>query len=303
MVKFNLDKVIFYLNQEYDFTWLQSLGKVFAVFSQNDCGNISFGVDNSKEKFFIKIAGLKTIESIQTQQEAITTLKSAMQIYTDIKHQNLIKLIRHDSFDNLYIAVFQWAEGDCLFDHWNFETYQKNPKILPPAKRFKQLPLSKRIDSADVVFSFLDTVSKKGYVAVDFYDSSILYDFHSDTTTICDIDLFRKKPTFNNMGEDYYGTKRFKAPEEYRYGDIIDEATNVYTLGALLFNNYFGNYTDKEIQQRYENNAFTPCSLENWEFTKECYHVALKAVSIEKSKRYSTISEFHTAWNAALSAK
>ncbi len=225
-----------------------------------------------------------------------------MPIYEDINHKNLIKLVKHYTLGEIYIAVFKWVDGDCLFDHWNFEKYYKNPQIVPPAKCFKQLPISKRIESADVLFSFLDTVSKNGYVAVDFYDGSIMYDFLRDTTTICDIDFFRKKPTFNDMGVDYWGTKRLKSPEEYVYGAVIDEATNVFALGALLFDSFFGNYTDAEVRQRYKMNAFTPCSFENWELSKGCYDVALKSVAIERSERYASIKEFYTAWNVALFA-
>ena len=99
------------------------------------------------------------------------------------------------------------------------------------------------------MFSFLQNVNRKGYVAVDFYDGSIMYDFKADKVTICDIDLFKKAPVVNDMGTDWYGTKRLKAPEEYRKGSVIDEQTNIFTLGALLFE-FFGNYTAGEIKQR-----------------------------------------------------
>ncbi len=300
MVNVKIDSVNFSLKEEHNFSWLKSFGKVFTVFAQNDSGNISFGVDNGEEKYFIKVAGLKTVESVRTQQEAIAALKAAMPIYEDIKHKNLIKLVKHYSLEEIYVAVFKWTDGDCLFDHWNFDKYKKNPHVLSPAKCFKQLPISKRIESADVLFSFLDTVSKNGYVAVDFYDGSIMYDFARDITTICDIDFFRKKPTLNDIGEDYWGTKRLKAPEEYVYGAVIDETTNVFTLGALLFDCFFGNYTNAEVRMRYEMNAFTPCSFENWEISKACYDVALKSVSVERSERYASINEFCTAWKAAL---
>lgn len=300
MVQSQLDGVHFQLKEAYDFSWLSSYGKVFAVFDQNDSGNISFGVGNGDEKFFIKAAGYKTVESVRTPEEAVAALKNAMPTYENLKHNNLIELMKHESLGDIYIAVFKWADGDCLFDHWNFETYQRNPQLIPPFNRFRQLPVSKRLQSAEVLFSFLDTVAKNGYVAVDFYDGSILYDFQSDTTTICDIDFFRKKPAVNDMGENYWGTKRLKAPEEYRYGADIDEATNVYTLGALLFDLFFGTYTDAEVSRRYETNAFTPCSFQSWELNQASYDVACKAVSPERSERYSSINEFHTAWNAAL---
>ncbi len=302
LVNINLGNVEFQLKENHDFSWLNSLGKVFCVFSQNDSGNISFGVDDGKEKFFVKVAGLKTIESVRTPEEAIASLKEAMPIYEDIKHPNLIELVKHYSLDNIYIAIFKWVDGDCLFDYWNFEKYHDNSQIVPPAKRFKQLPLEKRIKSVGVLFSFLSAVSKSNYVAVDFYDGSIIYDFSTETTTICDIDFFRKKPAINDMGEDFWGTKRLKAPEEYVNGAVIDEVTNVYTLGALIFS-FFGNFTDADIRLRYKNNTFLPCTFENWELSKSCYDSVLKAVSIDRTARYASINEFFIAWNNALSAK
>ena len=302
MVNIHLGNVEFQLKEWHDFSWLNSFGKVFCVFSQNDSGNIRFGVDNGKEKYFVKVAGLKTVESVRTSEEAVASLKEAMAVYEDIKHPNLIELVKHYSLGGIYIAIFKWADGDCLFDHWNFEKYHKNPQIVPPAERFKQLPPNKKIKSVEVLFTFLSVVSKSNYVAVDFYDGSIMYDFSTNTTTICDIDFFRKKPTINDMGEDFFGTKRLKAPEEYVKGAVIGEVTNVYTLGALIFS-FFGNFTDNDIRQRYMKNAFTPCSFENWELSKSCYDIVLKAISIDKASRYTSIDDFFITWNNALYCK
>lgn len=300
MVNYNLNGICFSLKDEYNFSWLKSLGTVFAVFSQTDSGNISFGVRNGEEKWFVKVAGLRTIESNRTPAEAVETLKLVTTIYEDIKHQNLISLVKHYQLEDVYVVVFKWVEGDCLFDYWNFEKYNDNSQIIAPAERFKQLPVTQRLKSANVLFSFLDEVSKCGYVAVDFYDGSIMYDFLNGTTTICDIDLFRKKPTKNDMGENYWGTKRLKAPEEYIFNAIIDETTNVYTLGALLFNNYFGSFTESEKQLRYTQNQFAPCSFEKWDLNGASYDAVLKAVDLDRSKRYQSISEFYSAWNTAL---
>lgn len=45
------------------------------------------------------------------------------------------------------------------------------------------------------------------------------------------IDFFRKQPCINDMGR-MWGSSRFQAPEEFRFGAVIDEVTNVYTVGA-----------------------------------------------------------------------
>ena len=75
----------------------------------------------------------------------------------------------------------------------------------------------------------------QGMGIVDFYDSSIIYDFEKDIVSFCDIDLFRKAPTYNDIGEKYFGTSRLKAPEENILGSIIDEKTNLFTLAAIIF--------------------------------------------------------------------
>lgn len=110
-------------------------------------------------------------------------------------------------YKQFYIVVFEWADGECLFDHWNFEKYKKDNAIKSPKERFKDLPASKKIIVADVLFSFLDNVNKKGYVAVDFYDGSIRYDFTTGQITICDIDLYRKAPV-KTFGEFYSDWKK-----------------------------------------------------------------------------------------------
>ncbi len=299
MIIQKIDKVTFQMMEEHDFSFLSKYGEVFCAFDKNDSGNISFGVAGAEEKYFIKVAGARTLESCTETKKAIGVLKNAMPLYEALKEQpNLIKLIEHFEVGDLYIAVFKWAEGDCLFDYWNFEKYSK-ALMKTPYIRFKQLPVKSRLKSVRILFEFLAHTERMGYVAIDFYDGSILYDFINNTTMICDIDFFRKKPTYNDMGEDFWGTKRLKAPEEYTYGAVIDEVTNVFTLGALILN-FFGSYSEKDIKQMYQCNKFFPCALEDWELSKDLYEVVTKAVAHDRNNRYNSITNFSISWNAAL---
>jgi len=211
MIKQKIDNVTFILNEFRNLSFLSKHGKVFCVFDQNDSGNISFGVVNDKIKYFVKIAGTKTIESSIQPKDAVENLKNAMRLY----------------------------------------------------------------------------------------DGSIIYDFANDITTICDIDFFRPNPTYNDMGKDFFGTKRFKSPEEYIYGAKIDTVTNVYTLGALIFH-FFGSYTDEDINKMYKNNSFYPCELESWQLNKELYDIVIKSINIDRVKRYNSIVDFYIEWNKAL---
>ncbi|MCM1134887.1 MAG: hypothetical protein NC400_04845 [Clostridium sp.] len=120
----------------------------------------------------------------------------------------------------------------------------------------------------------------------------------ADKITICDIDLFKKAPLINDKGVEWFGTKRLKAPEEYIKGSPIDEQTNIFTLGALIFE-FFGSFSDEEIKRRYFSNQFLPCAYSNWQLNEESYQAARKAVRLNKKERYMTFAEFCADWKKA----
>jgi hypothetical protein len=298
MIEIKIDNISFKLRSASDFTFLSDYGKVFAVFDQNDSGNISFGTDNGKEKFFIKVSGAETLHTCVPPEEAVRALKNSVSIYKDLKHPNLIEPVGTISIGNLFATVFKWAEGDCLFDYWNFDKYADNPD-LKPFNRFKALPLEKKLKAFDVIFSFMENTARNGYTAVDFYDGSIMYDFAADNLTICDIDFFRKGSLKNDMGEDFWGTKRLKAPEEYLLNAYIDEITNVFTLGALAFH-IFGEYSQTDIGEMYDKNRFIPCAPKNWTAGRELLKTAVKATEPKRENRYKSIEEFAGVWRKGI---
>lgn len=289
MIKLKIDNVEFKLREYQDFTWLNKYGKVFLVIDETGSGCISFGIEKDNKKYFFKIAGAKTVEAEISEEESIKLLKEAVIKYKDIKHDNLIKYI--DSFDykNFFAVIYEFAEGECLFDHWNFEKY-KITKEITPLMKFKRLSVEKRMYVVEKLFSFFETFIDCGYIAVDFYDSSIMYDFEKDNVTFCDIDLFRKLPAINDLGKDYFGTKRLKAPEENKLGAVIDELTSEFTLGAIIFD-IFSNVENND--ERYEKGMFVPNDFEDFELSKEVYEILMKATSYERNDRYGSIKEFH----------
>lgn len=302
MVVYEIDKVRFRLKTQHDLSWIKKYGTVFSVIDGTGSGCIAFGVANGEEKYFIKIAGADTIDAEIPPKESVETLKNAAGIYETLKHPNLVELLEHYPYQEYYAAIFRWAEGGCLFDYWNFEKYDKNPDIISPAVRFKELPARQKLSAVEDIFSFLETAAANHYVAVDFYDGSLIYNFETDKMTICDIDLFRKQPAVNDIGEEYWGTKRLKAPEEYILGAAVDEVTNVYTLGAMIFD-FFGTFTSEEIGRRYTDRKFLPCPKERWSLGEEAYSVVLRAVEHDRKKRYQTIAEFHEKFHSAVIAR
>ena len=288
MIKQVIDGIEFKLREYQDFSWLNDYGTVFSVIDETGSGCISFGIKKDNKKYFFKIAGAKTVNAEISEEESIKLLKEAVAKYKDVKHENLIKLVDAFEYKEFYVVIYECAEGECLFDHWNFDRYEKTKEITP-MMRFKSLPVEKRLKVADKLFSFFESFIDAGYVAVDFYDSSIIYDFENDKVTFCDIDLFRKMPTVNDLGKDYFGTKRLKAPEENELGAVIDEQTSLFTLGAIIFD-MFSNISNTE--ERYKKGCFIPNKLEEFELNKNVYNVLLKATAYDKNDRYKTVKEF-----------
>lgn len=287
------------LQENQDLSWLQKHGKAFCVFDETGSGCIGIGMKKHGQRYFVKVAGLHTIAGEVSPNIAVKNLIESISVYKNLQHPSLIKLLEQYSYKRYYVMVFAWGEGECLFDHWNFDSYKQNPSLQSPAIRFKALPIEKRLAAVETLFSFLIMAASKDYIAVDFYDGSIMYDFKTDILTICDIDLFKKKPVVNMIGKEYWGSKRVKAPEEYILHASMEECTNVFTLAAIIFP-FFGTYTAKEKEICYQEQTVLPCSLDTWQLDKESYEVLKKALERDKKDRYASIQEFHQAWINAL---
>lgn len=213
--------ISFQLLEPFDFSFLEPYGQVFKVLDDQDSGNICFGTEKDGRRYFIKVAGAKTLRAVITPQEAIDNLKATVPIYQTLRHPALVPFIEEGETDQAFYMVFEWVDAICM------------GRMYPQQHaEFMALPIETRHSVFETVLDFLAYTNRMGYVAIDFYDGSILYDPESRRTYICDIDCFQRKPYHNTMGR-LWGSTRFMSPEEYEKGALIDEVTNVYTLGAV----------------------------------------------------------------------
>ena len=266
------DGVPYKLKSPFDFSFLGKYGKLFKVFDDQDSGNICFGVQGENGKLFVKYAGAPTVRANVDEKEAVDRMKETVQIYNDLAHPNLTRLIKSEEIGGGFACVFNWTNAECMGRQYP-ETREK----------FMQMAVETKLRVLDDIFSFHLHVINRGYVAVDFYDGCIMYDFESGKTLICDIELYTKMPCKNTMGR-MYGSSRFMSPEEFKLGEPIDELTNVYTMGAAAFELFCGERCR---------------SFEKWALDKSLYDIAKKAVSDERSMRHRTLEEFVNEWNKA----
>ncbi len=288
-----IDGLPYKMKAPFDFEFIHKYGKVFKVFDDQDSGNICFGVcDTDGSRYFVKFAGAPTESYDGLPEDAVERLKATLPIYMDLKHPGLIQLLDAQDVAGGFAMVFRWAEGDCMGRMYPAQHH-----------RFMNLPVEARLQVFRDVLAFLEYVHDRGYVAIDFYDGSVMYDacdregatvtferneitcscYGQGKTSICDIDFFGQKPYYNHMGR-MWGSSSFMSPEEFALGAELDEVTNVYTAGAFAFA-LFGGYRR---------------DFDNWTLAEACYEVAKKAVSDDRGSRQQSLRQLIREWEDAL---
>ncbi len=257
------------LKEPFDLSFIHQYGTVFKVVDNfSGSGNICFGVENSNKKYFIKFAGApKEKYNFGTTEQAIQWLKEAKQVYQDLAHECLIKLIASEEIGGGYLNIFEWTDAECI-----------GYPSPPTRQKFLSLPIEEKLKAFDTILVFHTHVAEKKYVAIDFYADQILYDFENNKTIICDIDFYQKSPYYGDKGT--WGSSNFVSPEECTPGLRIDERTMVYTMGATAFS-IFSDY-DR--------------SLEKWTLDKSLYQVAKRAVNDNRDMRQQSILQFVQEW-------
>ena len=267
-----IDGVPFKLKSAFDFGFLNEYGTVFKVYDDQDSGNICFGTEKEGQRYFIKFAGAPTERYNDDPADAISRLKITLPIYRELQHKNLIELVEAKAVGGGFAMVFKWVGGDCM------------GRMYPAShRRFMQLPVDAKLTVFSDILSFFEYVISQNYVAIDFYDGNIMYDIENGKTTICDIDLFRKQPYTNDMGR-MWGSSLFQSPEEYEFGAVIDEITNVYTMGSTAFA-LFGGYNR---------------TRDKWQLSDKLFEVATKAISDDRNGRQQSIRQLREEWGAAI---
>ena len=251
-------------------------------------------MEKNNHRYFVKFAGAKPVNFDVCNGKtdlAVEWLKNAVMVYRDLEHPSLIKFIEAEEIGGGYAAVFEWTDAVGM-----------EPLNSPDHERFINMPIEKKLRAFEDILSFHANAAAKGYVAIDFYDGSILYDYRSEKVIICDIDFYQKSPYVGEMG--LWGSTRFVSPEECTHGAVMDEVTMVYTMGATAIM-LFGYDAETDVKWReqgvevYRSNKFQDTPPKSWQLSTELYTIVRRAVYSEREKRQQTIEQLITEWRAA----
>ena len=250
--------------------WVRSIGDVFATFDARtqDSGNVSYGVSVGGDRYFIKTAGASDgSEPYLSFSEMVDLLRNAVRISRSVTHPALPRLHAVVESSEGPMLIYDWACGELV-------------RTVP--ERIRQLPVSEVVDLLGTVFDVHAILAAVGWIAVDFYDGSMIYHFERRDLRLVDIDHYRHGPFTNQMGR-MFGSSRFMAPEEFEAGAAIDQQTNVFTMGrtvaVLLSDGTLGREPFRGNDAQYE--------------------IVVRACNADRDHRHRSLGDFPASWLAA----
>ncbi len=249
--------------------YLKQIGELTYRFPEHDSGCQSFRAVVDNQRWFIKYS---------STPQSIKWLKQAVHFHASVQHEALPRL--HNAFFTLdgFVLVYNWVDGEGLRPE-----RELGPDEIYPRDRFCALPAAEIIDALNVIYDVHILIEKRGFIAEDFYDGCIIYDFEKKQMHLYDFDHYHPAPFVNDRGR-LYGSTRFMAPEEFQKGARIDERTNVFMLGRTAFV-LLANSSD---------------ARDDWKGNDAMWHVAKKATQPDKQFRYQSVQEFVSAWHTAI---
>ena len=247
-------------------SYLIDIGDIFRAFRDHDSGCTSFGVAVEGGRWFVKHSDVPI---------AIQRLGQAIHLNSIVRHKALPRLRHSFETDDGFSVVYDWVDGECL--------RPARPPEVHPRDRFRALPSDEIIAALDVIYDAHLLIADHGFIAEDFYDGCIIYDFEKKEVHLCDFDNYHSGPFVNEVGR-LFGSSRFMAPEEFQRGEPIDQTTNVFTLGRTAFV-LLGDASD---------------SKEAWKGTDAMWSVVKKATNEDRTLRHQSVRDFVEDWRSAI---
>lgn len=191
-------------------------GTLFARFPNQDSGCMGYGLDTPSGRFFVKHA---------TTPRAHASLRRARRLHRLFSHPAVPPLQHHIQTPTGLALFYTWVEGDCLYE-------PAEQRALPHSalSRFRNLPIERRLAVLDTLIDIHVELEDFDYVAVDFYDGCVIYNFDTHQVFLVDLDEYQRGG-FALLADRLPGSTRFMAPEDWQYGAWIGPPHTVYSLG------------------------------------------------------------------------
>ncbi len=256
--------------------FLNRIGTVFADFDAQDSGNVSFGVTAGSRRFFVKTPGAPETHTPLPHARRVDLLLNAAKLAQNVSLPASPPLLNRIQSPHGPMLVFEWCHGDLLYAPAHRRSLSDSP-----SSRFKSLSWDKICRALAAVFDAHATLAEEGWIASDFYDGSLIYDFAANRVHLIDLDHYRQGPFTNHMGR-MFGSRRFMAPEELTLGATIDERTTVFNMGRCI---------TAFLHDRCTSLRSLPAEA--------ILEVEARACHSDPDRRFASMEQFCRAWHAA----
>src|SRR6266542_2229805 len=120
---------------------LRDVGAIFAVFDQQDSGNLSYGVETDGGRYFVKTAGRPDLDLPHLHEQRVALLRNAARIGEAYRHPALPVLHRVIESPHGPMLVYDWVDGELL-------GVPRAAREEPASafQRFRDLPIAMRWD-------------------------------------------------------------------------------------------------------------------------------------------------------------
>ncbi len=253
---------------------IAGLGTTFAVFDQRtqDSGHLSYGVQTPDgRRVFAKTSGGPADSPGGTSRAArADALRRTAGIHGEVDHPALVAVRDVAEADDGVVVVHDWFDGELL--HCPAARRQDPTEAH---HRFQALPAPEIAAALDQVLALHVALEEAGWVAGDFYDGCLMYDFSTRQIKVVDLECYRKGAYLNDQGR-LPGSSRFMAPEEHELGATIDARTTVFNLGRMVELFLLGRHDLPGVAA-----------------------LAARATAAERDARPATVADLYAAWTAA----
>ena len=239
------------------------LSRVFVVFSEQDSGCVSYGIEQDGRRLFVKTASARSARS---------SLRSVIGFHRVVSHPAIVRSIDAGDDHELTWVVYPWRDGRVL----NAATVHGSDRSA--LDEFQHLPIDEVTAALNTIIDAHVAIAAAGYVAVDLYDGCFLYDFDARAMWLIDLDEYRRG-AFRVEDDRLPGSTRYMAPEEFRRGDLIDVRTTVFNLGRAI--------------------TFLLGDRDGWRGSAAQFEVAARATASKPDDRFPNVAALSEAWRVA----
>ncbi|HTP11435.1 MAG TPA: protein kinase [Anaerolineae bacterium] len=230
------------------------------------------------------ITGQLTVERIQAQ------FQREAQILASLHHPNLPRVTDYFTEDNLHYLVMDYIEGQTLQ-----ELLLANPNGLPEEQV---------LDLADQLLSALEYIHAHHLIHRDIKPANIR---RTPDSSIFLVDFGLAKPHDPNNPHTTamihgLGTPEYSPPEQYDPASHTDERSDIYSLGATLYHLLTGEAPATVTRRTSDPEAFRLPHVANAHISPEVERVIMRAMEMERAKRFVSANDMRTALQMARQA-